>query len=293
LAYDLVLRRSDPANWINIVSTGAVHAVALLALLPMFWIPSAIVAALLGTYFIGAMGISLGYHRMLAHRSFTAPKWFERALVTLGVCCAQDSPAYWYSAHMRHHQHADEPKDPHSPRDGFWWSHIGWTIHIESIPRRRQLIAHYGQSIMQDSYYAWMEDYRWMYVVLASWIVIFALGTAVGALSGDDLSGALHTGLAWFIWLGCVRMVVVWHVTYSVNSVTHLWGYRNYQTKDDSRNNLIVGFLSYGEGWHNNHHADPRVARFQRRWWEVDLSFTAIRLLRRLGLARDVILPDK
>jgi fatty-acid desaturase len=293
LAYDLVPRSSDPPNWISLVALGGVHVIALLALLPTFWVPSAIVAGLLGTYFIGALGISLGYHRMLTHRCFTAPKWFERVLVTLGICCAQDSPAYWYSAHIRHHQHVDEPKDPHSPRDGFWWSHMGWILHLESIPRRRQLIARYGQPIMQDPYYAWMEDYRWLYVVLASWILIFAFGAAVGGLSGDDLLGALHTGLAFFIWLGCVRMVLVWHVTFSVNSVTHFWGYRNYETNDDSRNNLIVGYLSYGEGWHNNHHADPRSARLQRRWWEVDFAFTAIRLFRYLGLARDVVLPSK
>lgn len=293
LPYDLVPRRSDRPNWITIAGVLGVHAVALLALLPTFWIPSAVVLAFLGTYFIGALGISLGYHRLLTHRSFASPKWFERALVTLGVCCAQDSPAYWYAAHIRHHQHADQPKDPHSPRNGLWWSHLGWIFRSENLPRRRQLIAHYSQQIMRDPYYAWMEDYRWMRIVLASWTLIFALGAVVGLLSGGGLIGALHTGLAYFIWVGCVRIVMVWHVTFSVNSITHFWGYRNYETEDDSVNSYLIGYLSYGEGWHNNHHADPRAAHFQRRWWEADLSFATIRLLRRLGLATNVILPNK
>jgi fatty-acid desaturase len=292
LGYDHAPRTSDRLNWITVVGVLGIHAVALLALLPTFWIPSAIVLALLGTYFIGALGISLGYHRLLTHRSFSSPKWFERTLVTLGVCSAQDSPAYWHAAHMRHHQHADRPKDPHSPRDGLWWSHLGWVFHSENRPRRRQLIARYSQQIMRDPYYAWMEDYWWMLIVLASWVFIFASGVVVGLLSGGDLSVALHTGLAYFIWIGCVRTVMVWHVTFSVNSITHFWGYRNYETNDDSVNSYVIGYLSYGEGWHNNHHADPRAAHFQRRWWEVDFSFTTIRLLQRLGLARDVILPS-
>jgi len=293
LSYDLVPRSSDAVNWITTASMLSVHAVALLALLPMFWVPSAIVVALLGTYFIGSVGISLGYHRLLTHRSFDGPKWLERTLVTLGVCCAQDSPAYWYAAHLRHHQHADQSKDPHSPRNGFWWSHIGWIFRSENLTRRRQLIAHYSKPLLRDPYYAWMEDYNWMYIVLASWIVIFATGITVGVLSGADFATTLQTGLAYFIWVGCVRTVVVWHVTFAVNSVTHQWGYRNYETNDDSRNNLIVGYLSYGEGWHNNHHADPRAALFRRRWWELDFSYAAIRLLRRLRLATNVVPPSK
>lgn len=290
---EIMPRENDPLNWITTSGVPAIHVVSLLALFPWFLSPGCVVFALSGLYFFGTLGISLGYHRLLAHRSFECPKWLERSLVTLGVCCIQDSPAYWVATHLRHHHHTDRPNDPHSPRTSFFWSHIGWIFRSESLPRRHLLIERYGQEVMRDPYYAWMEDYNWLYIILASWILLFSLGVLVGMLSGYDWANSLRAGVSYFVWAACVRTVLVWHITFSVNSVTHLWGYRNFDTNDDSRNNILVGFLTNGEGWHNNHHAEPSAARLQRRWWEVDLSFTTIRLLRLFGLAKNVVLPTK
>jgi fatty-acid desaturase len=281
-------------NWLNAFGIVLGHSVALLAFFPWFWTPGCFLAAFLGLYFFGLFGISLGYHRLLTHRSFECPKWLERSLVTLGICCVQDSPANWVAVHRRHHHHSDRPDDPHSPCSGFFWAHIGWIFKAEYPTQRWELVERYAQDVMRDPYYAWLERYyRWLLIILASLLAIFGLAVSVALLLGFGTADSLHVGLNYFVWAAGVRTVAVWHITFSVNSVTHRWGYRNYETNDDSRNNIIVGFLTNGEGWHNNHHAEPNVAQFRRHWWEVDMSFATIRLLRVLGLAKNVALPTK
>ena len=287
-------RGDAQTNWLNMFGVVFAHSVAILAFFPWFWTPGGPITAFVGLYIFGTLGISLGYHRLLAHRSFECPKWMERTFVTLGICCVQDSPVNWVAVHRRHHHHSDRSGDPHSPRRGLFRSHIGWILRAEYPTERWQLAHRYSQDILRDPYYAWLERYyRWLLVIAASCALIFAFAFVLALLRGLSTADSLHVGLCYFVWAAGVRTVAVWHITFSVNSATHRWGYRNYETDDDSRNNILVGFLSNGEGWHNNHHAEPNAAQFGRRWWEVDISFSTIRLLRLVGLAKNIRLPQR
>ena len=281
-----------PLRLAKIDATGiaAIHLIALLAFVPWFFSWTGAVLAFLGLYVFGTLGISLCFHRMLTHRGLVSPKWFEHSLAILGLCCVQDTPARWVGMHRRHHEHADEQPDPHSPLAGFFWAHIGWMIFRNRDITRTRVVSRYAKDIVRDPFYAKLEkDFRWARVVLISWLVFFAGGFLVElALKRSGLP-AIQFGLSVLIWGVFVRTVLVWHITWSVNSVTHLWGYRNYETDESSRNNLIIGFLSNGEGWHNNHHAAPSSARFGRRWWELDATWLTIRVLSALGLARNIV----
>jgi stearoyl-CoA desaturase (delta-9 desaturase) len=151
----------------------------------------------------------------------------------------------------------------------------------------------YAKDVLRDPFYAWLERHsNWIKVALLSWLAFFALGFAIAVLRGEDLASAVQFGLSWLVWGAILRTVVVWHLTWSVNSVTHIWGYRNYETPDGSRNNVMVALLVSGEGWHNNHHADPNSARQGHKWWELDLVWLMIRTLMLLGLAKNVALPS-
>jgi stearoyl-CoA desaturase (delta-9 desaturase) len=189
-----------------------------------------------------------------------------------------------------HHQHSDEPADPHSPRKSFFWSHMGWILNYDPALYNLFTYDRYARDLFQDRFYKWLERPRVYRAVQWAQSSAFVLvGALVGALLTGSAWGALHLGLSWLVWGVFVRTVAVWHITWSVNSVTHLWGYRNFDTKDDSRNNWLVGLVSNGEGWHNNHHADPRSAAHGQHWFEPDVSYMTIRALERAGLAWDVI----
>ena len=159
---------------------------------------------------------------------------------------------------------------------------------------RLRILELYAKDILRDPFYARLErKFRWFWLVVISWGVFFAGGVLAALLCGGSAIEALQLGLSVLIWGVFVRTVLVWHITWSVNSVTHLWGYRSYDTDESSRNNVIIGFLSNGEGWHNNHHADPRSARHGHLWWEFDVTWLTIRLLVALGLAHKVAMPNR
>ena len=276
----------------NVWAFLVIHLLAGLALLPRFfsWTGVGMLAA--GFLVFGVLGINLGYHRLLAHRSFSCPRWLEHGLVLLAVCSVQDSPPHWVAVHRRHHQAADAEADPHSPRAGFFWAHIGWLLARRDDMRRGPLIEQYAPDILRDPLYAWIDRRNnWMKLALLSWLATFGVGFGSALPSATGVADALQAGLGILIWGAILRTVVVWHVTWSVNSAAHLWGYRSHPTPDLSRNNVVVGLLAAGEGWHNNHHAAPRSARHGHRWWELDLTWLVIRILLALGLARDVVLP--
>jgi fatty-acid desaturase len=278
---------------IDATGIATIHVLALLAFVPWFFSWTGVVLALLGLYVFGLLGINLCFHRLLTHRGFVTPKWLEHALAILGLCCVQDTPARWVAIHRRHHEHADEQPDPHSPLAGFLWAHIGWMIFRNSDLTRMGLVTRYAKDIMRDPFYAKLErNFRWVWVILMSWAIFFAAGFAAAIALGSGGVDALQFGLSLLIWGVFVRTVIVWHVTWSVNSVTHLWGYRNYETDEDSRNNVIIGFLANGEGWHNNHHAEPRSARHGHHWWEVDVTWLTIKLLAVCGLASKIVTPS-
>ncbi len=279
--------------WPYAITVGAYHLVALLALLPWYFSWTGVVLAVLGLYVFGSLGINLCYHRMLTHRGLVCPKWLEHAFAVLAVCSMQDTPARWVAVHRRHHEHSDRQDDPHSPLVNFFWGHVGWMLAENRDLVRLGIYDRYAKDILRDPFYRNMERTPlYPAILLGSWLVFFLGGFAAALLAGGNLSDSLQFGASLLIWGVFVRTVVVWHITWSVNSVAHLWGYRNYETGEQSRNNWIVALISNGEGWHNNHHADSRSARHGHRWWEVDVVYLTIRLLEMAGLARNVCQPD-
>ena len=277
----------------NIYAFAVIHLLAALALLPWFFSWTGVVLLVAGAYVFGVLGINISYHRLLTHRSFTCPRWLEYSFAFLAACSLQDSPPHWVAVHRRHHQYADKNEDPHSPLRSFFWSHMGWLLVKTDDMRRSPLIDRYARDIIRDPFYAWLERRsHWMIVGLFSWMAYFTAGFIIAAATGASWAGSAQFGCSILVWGAILRTVVVWHLTWSVNSVTHVWGYRNYETPDVSRNNVLVAMLVSGEGWHNNHHADPRSARHGHKWYEFDLTWLVIRLLMTLGLAKNVAIPS-
>jgi stearoyl-CoA desaturase (Delta-9 desaturase) len=244
---------------------------------------------LLGMYLLTALGITVGFHRLFVHRSFETYTWVKFLWAVLGSMAGQGSLFQWVGMHRRHHQHSDTPDDPHTPHHhgggvlgllrGFWHAHIAWFF----LPDPPDL----------DRYVADLRASRALRVASALFPVWVALGLVLPAVLGGVITlswAGVWTGL---IWGGLVRLFLVHHVTWSVNSACHLWGFRPYRSDDQSRNNVVFGILALGEGWHNTHHAFPTSARHGLRWWEVDVSYWVIRALALLGLAWNVKLPTK
>ncbi|MFM7208177.1 MAG: acyl-CoA desaturase [Planctomycetaceae bacterium] len=280
-------------HWEYLVPITAVHLLAGLAFTPALFSWPGVALAVVATALFGTLGINLCYHRLLAHRSLKVPRWLERTLVTVSLCSLEDTPARWVANHRLHHSHSDEPGDPHSPRDGIGWSHVGWLFRRAPERKTCSFFDRYARDILADRYYRFLERHAtaivWIYATHAA--VIWLAGLLVGRWLGGDWASGLACGLRCLVWGVFVRTVLVWHITWSVNSLTHLFGYRTYETGEDSRNNWLVAILAMGEGWHNNHHHDPASASVQHRWWEFDVTYYVILLLERLGLATDVIAP--
>jgi fatty-acid desaturase len=281
-------------DWLNTLTIGGYHAVALLAFMPMFFHWSAVIVAIVGARLFGLLGINIGYHRLLTHRGFKCPKWFEHTLAVIAICCAEDTPARWVAVHRRHHQYSDAQPDPHSPLAGFLWGHLGWLLVKNPELGRLSSYDRYARDILRDPFYANLErNFAQLKIMLIQWTVYYTAGAAVALAQGDSWREAAQYGFSVLLWGVVVRTVFVWHQTWAVNSITHLWGYRNYKTNEDSRNNLLIGYLAHGEGWHNNHHADPQSARHGHRWWELDTTYAAIRLFERMGLVWEIVEPRR
>jgi fatty-acid desaturase len=279
--------------WSYAITVGLYHLIAALALLPWFFSWTGVVLAILGLYVFGSLGINLCYHRLLTHRGLVCPKWLEHGFAILGVCCMQDTPARWVAVHRRHHEHSDRQDDPHSPLVTFFWGHVGWMLVENRDLVRLGIYDRYAKDILRDPFYRRMErTLLYPGILLGSWAVFFLGGFGASLLGGGTAAEAAQFGASLLIWGVFVRTVVVWHITWSVNSVAHLWGYRSYETGEQSRNNWFVALISNGEGWHNNHHADPRAASHGHRRWEIDVVFATIGVLEAIGLARNVCRPN-
>lgn len=278
--------------WPYAISFLVLHALVPLALLPWLFSWTGVVLAVLGLYVFGTLGINLCYHRLLTHASLRVPKWLEHTFALLGICCLQDTPARWVAIHRLHHQFSDQQPDPHSPLVTFFWGHMGWLLVENRLLSSLMAYERYARDILKDRFYLNLERrLRWAQIYFAHAMVFFTVGFAAGWWMSGALLGGIQFGLSLLIWAVVVRTVAVWHITWSVNSLAHVWGYQNYDTGENSRNNVFVGLVSNGEGWHNNHHADQRAAAHGHKWWEFDVTYLTIRVLRRLGLARDVVLP--
>jgi len=228
----------------------------------------------------------------LTHQGLKVPKWFERILTTLGVLCLQDTPARWVAIHRAHHKFSDEQPDPHSPWVSMFWGHMGWLVYENREFSRMATYERYARDILRDPYYMWMErNIRWFWMYLGLFMVYYAGGFLAGWLVEGTVLGGVMFGLSIAIWGVIIRTVLAWHITWAVNSLSHRYGYRNYETDENSTNNWFVALVSNGEGWHNNHHADQRSAAHGHRWWEFDVTWLSIRFLELIGLAHDVVRP--
>ncbi|MBI2825815.1 MAG: fatty acid desaturase [Planctomycetia bacterium] len=280
--------------WGYVVGVSLYHALALLALIPWLFSWTGVAAAVAGLYVFGTLGVNLCFHRLLTHRSLVCPIWLEHFLALLGVCCLQDTPARWVAIHRLHHQHSDERPDPHTPLVNFLWAHMCWLFVENDEVNSINTYDRYARDILRDPFYFRMErNLLWMWINMAQVGLFFAAGFVAGlAAFGSAMSG-LQLGASLVVWGVFVRTVAVWHITWSVNSLSHIWGYRTYETGENSRNNWFVALVSNGEGWHNNHHADQRSAAHGHYWWELDVTYLTIRLLKAVGLARDVVAPNR
>ncbi len=269
-----------------------VHLLAFLAFVPYFFSWTGVIFLIVGIHLFG-QGITIGYHRLLTHRSFKTPKWLEHIIAIIGICCMEDTPARWVSVHRMHHVHSDEIPDPHSPRVTFFWSHMGWLMYVNRQTYSVAGLEKFAKDLLRDPFYMRLETNPFLqfYFILGQIPVYFLIGVLISLATGGDVAAAAQLGGSLVVWGVILRIVCVWHITWSVNSLSHMFGYRNYQTGEESRNNWFVALLSVGEGWHNNHHEDPSAASVQHRWWELDLSYYEIKLLEKLGLAKDVIAP--
>ncbi len=234
----------------------------------------------LGLYFLTTCcGITLCYHRLLAHRSYQTYKPIRWFLSLLGVLAFQRGPIWWVATHRLHHSQVDTPLDPHTPQVSFLWSHFLWAFfrhpQLDETPETTIRLA---RDIADDPVMRFLERY---YTALnIGFLIVLAV---VGYYSGGE-----RLAVSFFVWGGLLRLLYTLHVTWCVNSAAHVWGYRSYQTDDTSKNNWWVALLTYGEGWHNNHHADQRAARNGHRWYEIDVTYYIIVLMARLGMARHV-----
>jgi stearoyl-CoA desaturase (delta-9 desaturase) len=275
--------------WEYVAVLSTVHLVALLAFVPSLFTWTGVVFAILGHFVFGMMGITIGYHRMLTHRGFTSPKWLEHGLATLGMCNLQDSPARWVAIHRMHHQHSDHQPDPHSPLVSFLWGHVGWVVCRHRDLDRTSRYERYVRDLLRDPFYLKLERRGgWFFVFLGHAIVIVVAGAIFGYFYAGE---PLRYAASWAVWAVSVRTVFVLHGTWAVNSLSHVFGYRNYKTRDESTNNWLVALWSHGEGWHNNHHAEPRAAAHGHKWWEFDMSWRIIQFMELIGLAKDVVRP--
>ena len=262
-------------NWTNVAFFGAFHVIAL-CVAPFFFSWSALSVALLLHWLFGGIGICLGFHRLLSHRSFQVPKGLEYCIAVFGALAIQGGPIFWVSGHRQHHaftEHVD--KDPYSAKRGFWWSHIQWILHPKPEFFEADRYQKYAPDLYRQPFYRWL-DRNFLMLQVPLGLILFALG-----------------GWSFVIYGIAVRSVLLWHSTWLVNSASHLWGYRTYESDDGARNCWWVSLLTYGEGWHNNHHAYPHVARSGFCWWEIDATWWSIAALQKLGLATKIVDPPK
>jgi stearoyl-CoA desaturase (delta-9 desaturase) len=276
--------------WRYAVPIATIHLLALGAFLPWLFSWTGVVLLLVGVEIYGGLGINIAYHRLLTHRSFKCPLWLERCFVLFALCCMEDAPASWVATHRLHHNESDVRSDPHSPLVNFFWGHVGWLLFENRDVRCLSAYERYARDVLRDPFYLRLErSLLGVWIYLGHALAYFLIGLAVGWAAGSSLAGGVQFGLSLLFWGVIARTVCVWHISWSVNSLTHLYGYRSYETDDNSRNSWLVAILSSGEGWHNNHHADPASASNSNHWWEVDMIYACIRTLEIFGLATDVI----
>ncbi len=269
------LQPSYRIAWGPLIWIGALHAGALLAFNFAYFSWSGLLLCLLLHWLTGGIGICLTYHRLLTHRSFAVrPAWLEYVMTFIGNSASEGGAIGWVADHRRHHAFSDQEDDTHTPLRGFFWAHMYWWMRVED--QNNHCDAYYDRwapDLNSDPVHRWLDKYHFI-APLALFAALYLAG-----------------GMSWLVWGGFVRTVFVLHSTWLVNSATHVWGYRSHVTRDKSTNLWWVAMLTYGEGWHNNHHAYQTSARHGMAWWEIDMTYLAIQVMKFFRIAYDVRLP--
>lgn len=264
-------------EWPAVLWIGGLHVGALAAPFCFSW--EGVGLLLVMHWITGGLGVCLGFHRQLTHGSFDTYPWVRGILAWCGMMAGEGPPIMWVANHRKHHRFSDQEGDPHSPRDGRWWSHMLWMMPRHNTDDWAKLYARYAPDLLREGFMRFLnKTFLWWHLLLGA--VFFFGGWAIWGL---------ETGTSLLVYGMFLRLVCVMHATWLINSATHIWGYRNYETTDDSRNLWWVALLTYGEGWHNNHHAHQRSARHGHRWWEFDLTWLTIRAMEKVGLAWNVV----
>jgi fatty-acid desaturase len=254
--------------WLTTFFIVAFHLGALGALFLFSW--KAFLVAMGLWWVAGGFGVGIGYHRLLTHRGYKTPKWMEYLLTVCGTLALEGGPIFWVATHRKHHQNTDKEGDPHSPRDGGIWAHVGWLLTGETMHNDAANLLPYVPDLRKDKFHVWISCWHWVPITVLGFVLLVVGGWRV---------------LLWGIFF---RTVLGLHSTWLVNSATHMWGSRRFPTNDTSRNSFWVALLTFGEGWHNNHHAHPQSPRHGLTWYELDLNWYGICVLQTLGIAWDV-----
>jgi fatty-acid desaturase len=249
----------------------AFHVGAVAALFMFTW--KAFFVALFIWWVAGSLGIGIAYHRLLTHRGFKTYKWFEYFITFCATLALEGGPFFWVATHRVHHQNTDVEGDPHSPRDGGLWAHMGWIMTGRTLHNHSAALLPYIPDLRKDKFHTFISKWHWVPITVLGFVLLAVGGWSV---------------MFWGIFF---RTVMGLHFTWLVNSATHMWGSQRFLTGDTSKNSFWVALLTFGEGWHNNHHAHPQAARHGLAWYEVDFNWYGICALRALGLIWDVKAP--
>lgn len=259
-------------HWVPTFFIVGAHVGALAGFFTFSW--SALIVCLVLHWITGGLGITLTYHRLLTHRSFEVPKPVEYFLCVLASLACQGGPISWVAAHRIHHAKSDAEGDPHSPLQSFFWAHMGWCMSRNGVIDDYASYSKHAPDLAKDPVLVFLDK---IHIV---WTLLLAAGLYAWG------------GWSFVVWGIFVRLVLVYHCTWLVNSAAHVWGYQTYDSKDQSRNLWWVALLTYGEGWHNNHHAFQHSARHGLKWWEFDSTYLMIQVMKVFRLARDIKLPS-
>jgi stearoyl-CoA desaturase (delta-9 desaturase) len=270
-------------DWVRIVPFILLH----LSCLAVFYVGVSwfAVVVMVVFYLLRMFAITAFYHRYFSHKAFKTSRPVQFFFALVGVMSTQNGPLWWAAHHRYHHRHADKPGDLHSPRDGFWYSHMGWFLNKQNFATQEHLVKDW----IRFPELKWLDRHSVLVSVLTGtsfWIV----GTAL-----DHFAPSLKTnGNQLFIWGFMVSTVLLTHVTLTINSFAHRFGFRTYDTQDDSRNNWFLALITLGEGWHNNHHFCPASVRQGFVWWQIDISYYVLRMMAAVGLIWDLVpIPKK
>jgi fatty-acid desaturase len=264
-------------NWLTMTTIIVFHVGAVAAFFFFTWQRLAVMAIL----YVMAINVGIGmcYHRLLTHRGYQTPKWVEYLMSICATLSLEGGPIFWVSTHRVHHQLSDHEGDPHSPKEGGWWAHTGWILFGNALHAQTEVLSRYTPDLIKDRFHVWLSKYHWLPITVTG-LLLFGGGWAWGGWK---------EGVGMVLWGVLLRVTLGLHATWLVNSATHLWGRRRFETRDDSRNSWWVALLTGGEGWHNNHHAHPVSARHGLKWYELDPNFWGIWLLSKIGLAKKIL----